>query len=129
MSNEIAVVPSQQVATTPQRSLASRMFPNSGHTDVEPVKVGHPLAQSVAAERADYEDTIARLAPQHIKMAQDTFARFGSEPLKKVVLERGWGSEPQTVGFVAQLGYHIAALEKHNLALEQEIASLKRNRR
>ena len=110
-SNAVAVVKSttQQVATQPARSLqqvAEKMFPS-----MQPAKVQHPLVQTAAAELADYNDTLKRLAPQHIQKAQQTFQRFGNEKVKQVVLERGWGSEPQTIGFVAQLGYYIEKLE------------------
>ena len=128
--NAVAVVstPSQQqVATQPARSLqqvAEKMFPS-----MKPAQQpGHPLVQTAAAELADYNDTLKRLAPQHIQMAQQTFQRFGNEKVKQVVLERGWGSEPQTIGFVAQLGYHITDLEVKLDHANREIARLRGTR-
>ena len=110
MSNELTTISApaaQTVVSTEQRAL--RMFP----TMAKPAAAAHanPLVQTAAAELADYKDTLARLAPEHITMAQQTFQRFGNAKVKQVVLERGWGSEPQTIGFVAQLGYHIEKLE------------------
>ena len=133
-SNAVAVVKSttQQVAATPSRTLAQvagAIFNKSNHVGSEPPKVQHPLVQTAAAELADYHDTLKRLAPQHIQMAQQTFQRFGNDKVKQVVLERGWGSEPQTIGFVAQLGYHITDLEVKLDHANAEIARLRGGRR
>ena len=129
-STSVAVVsqPSQQVATQPGRSLASKIWGGSSKPAEAPSH-GNPLVQTAAAEAADAADTLKRLAPEHIAKAQDTFKRFGNPKVKQVVLERGWGSEPQTIGFVAQLGYHITDLETKLAAANQQIAALKSGRR
>jgi hypothetical protein len=130
-SKAVAVVsrPSTQVATTSLSTLASRIFNKSNHAGSAPAQVQHPLVQTAEAEQADANDTHARLASVHIAKAQQTFQRFGNDKVKQVVLERGWGSEPETIGFVAQLGYHITDLEQKLAIANAEIARLRGTRR
>lgn len=120
--NQVAVVskPSQQVATAPQRTLAERMFPNSGHKGSEaPVETTKQRdARITAQENADYHETIARLKPEHIAHGQRFYQRFATPALKSVVEQRGWGSNLHVMDLCARANMTIEALE-------QELARLK----
>ena len=140
MSNEIAVVstPSQQqVATQPSRSLASRMFPNSGHKDVEapaksaatPAQVAEWRATIAASEARDRAECAARLPAGAVEDGQKMFAAFATPSLKQWVQENGLQSPLHVMDFLARAWRHLSAVERERDQLQREVAALKQGKR
>ena len=127
MSNEIATVSApqtQQVTTQPTRSLQSlavRLFDKSNHAESE-VAAETPDQRVTRQDAEDYKETLQRLAPEHVQAAQRLMATHGSEPLRKVVAERGLGSNVWVLDMAARLQHLLDAKDR-------EIAELKRGRR
>ena len=125
MSNEIAVIsqPTQQVQTTPAKSAASIWSKSSSSTAVtETTKQRDDRVTLQDAQDAAITGDPRRFAPEHLAMAQQTFARFKSPQLLEFLDRNGGMSNVYVNEFVAKVGYALAAKDA-------EIAALKRNQR
>ena len=138
MRNQIAVVSTpqtQQVATRPSHAvdrLAQKLF---GGTSKQPEQA---IAQTKRAatpgqiaewrstiakqETADRAELAARMKPEHVAVAQRTFARWKSPQLETYLRETGQGANLWAHDMIGRMGMHIEALEA-------EIAALRTGRR
>lgn len=117
--NEVATIstPAQQQVVT-QTPLASRMFNKSNHVGSEQPGVAEHHARVTAQDAADYKETLARMKPESIAHAQKLMSRFGSADLRRVVAERGLGSNVWVMDMAGRLNIHIEALEREIAALK-----------
>ena len=139
MSQSVAVVAkstTQQVATTPTRSLqslAARMFPNSGHKDSD-------AGAATAAEIKEYHATIAkwaerehaelvaRLPADAIADARSMYKAFGTPQLTAWIEQNGIGHNLWVHDFLARQWRHLKSVETELTAARAEIARLRGRR-
>ena len=115
--NEIAVVSqptSQPIATTPSKpSLAVRLFDKSHHAESKAVAETHD--QRVTRQEAeDYKEVTnpARFPPHAIPLAQKLMQTYGTEALRKVVADRGMGSNIHVMDMAARVQMALDAKDK-----------------
>ena len=139
-SNQVAVVAkstTQQVATTPTRSLqslAARMFANSGHKNSDP---GPATSAEIATYHAtiakwaerEHAELVARLPADAIADARSMYKAYATPQLTAWVEQNGIGHNLHVHDFLARQWRHLASVEKELIAARAEIAALKRGRR
>lgn len=114
-TTQIAVIaPSapQQVAKVNHAQRAAAIFSRSSKSEAVPSVDAKALDEHVTRqELADYEETTRRMKPEHIAQAQKLMQRFGSADLRRVVAERGLGSNVWVMDMAGRLNMHIEKLE------------------